>query len=58
MSNIKGTSESKIGDLRPVNVFLSEKGKIKVANEFSWPGEFNALTKVALVFGDFLAILE
>jgi hypothetical protein len=46
LNNIKGTSESKIGDLRPVNVFLSEKGKIKVANEFSWPGEFNALTKV------------
>jgi serine/threonine protein kinase len=34
--------DSRLGDVRPENVFLSEKGKIKLANEYSWPGEYNA----------------
>lgn len=32
--------------MRPQNVFLSEKGKIKLANEYSWPGEFNSYEKL------------
>ena len=32
--------------MRPENVFLSEKGKIKLANEYSWPGEVNGQSKL------------
>lgn len=28
---------SKIGDVRPQNIFINEKSQIKVANLFSWP---------------------
>lgn len=38
--------ESRLGDVRPENVFLSEKGKIKLANEYSWPGEANGQLKL------------
>lgn len=34
---MKNGSNSKIGDIRPDNVFLNEEGMIKVANLLSWP---------------------
>lgn len=29
--------DTKVGDIRPQNIFLNEKGHIKVANMHSWP---------------------
>jgi len=37
-SSIAG-SRSQIGNLSPHSIFISEKGKIRVANPFSWPEE-------------------
>jgi hypothetical protein len=37
-ASLTGNRNSKIGDIRPQNVFISNKGKIKVANPLSWPG--------------------
>jgi len=31
--------------VRPQNVFLSEKGKIKIGNVFSWPDELSNQSK-------------
>jgi len=31
---------SKIGDVRPYNIFINEEGQIKIANLFSWPYEY------------------
>ena len=36
-ASLTGNRNNKIGDVRPQNVFLSSKGKIKVANPMSWP---------------------
>jgi serine/threonine protein kinase len=30
---------SKIGDVRPYNIFINEEGQIKIANLYSWPYE-------------------
>ena len=32
-----GNRNAKIGDIRPQNIFLSDKGKIKLANPLTWP---------------------
>jgi serine/threonine protein kinase len=29
----------KIGDIRPQNVFISPEGQVRVATQFTWPGE-------------------
>jgi serine/threonine protein kinase len=29
----------KIGDVRPLNIFINDNGQTKVANQCSWPGE-------------------
>ena len=31
------TIDSKIGDVRPYNIFINEEGQIKIANIFTWP---------------------
>ena len=31
--------DSKIGDVRPYNIFINEEGQIKIANIYSWPYE-------------------
>lgn len=43
---LTGNRNSKIGDVRPQNVFISTKGKIKVANPMSWPGQANSYYKL------------
>ena len=30
---------SKIGDVRPYNIFINDEGQVKIANRFSWPYE-------------------
>jgi len=30
---------TKIGDVRPANIFINEDGQIKIANVYSWPNE-------------------
>lgn len=30
---------SKIGDVRPQNIFINDQGEVKVANLYSWPRE-------------------
>ncbi len=41
-----GSRVAKIGDVRPQNIFISERGgKIKLANSYSWPGEANSQSK-------------
>lgn len=30
---------TKIGDVRPSNIFINEEGQVKIANMFSWPNE-------------------
>lgn len=32
--------------MRPQNVFLSDKGKVKIANPLSWPDEPNSHGKI------------
>ena len=29
----------KLGDVRPLNVFISPEGQVRVATQFSWPNE-------------------
>lgn len=36
---------SKVGDVRPANIFINEGGHIKVSNLFSWPCECNNFDK-------------
>lgn len=31
--------QSKIGDIRPQNVFINDRGEIKIPNMLSWPRE-------------------
>lgn len=38
-------SFSKIGDVRPQNVFINDKGHIKVSNLNSWPREISNFSK-------------
>ena len=35
----------KIGDVRPENIFLNEKGEFKVSNIYSWPREITNFAK-------------
>lgn len=35
----------RLGDIRPKNIFLNEKGKIKVSNSLSWPMEITNIQK-------------
>ena len=38
--------ETAIGDIQPSNIFLNEKGdRLKVANQYSWPGFRNCYRK-------------
>ena len=37
---------SKIGDVRPNNIFINEKGEIKVSNRYSWPREATNTHKI------------
>lgn len=30
---------SKVGDIRPYNIFINDHGKLKVSNMYSWPKE-------------------
>lgn len=30
---------SKVGDIRPHNIFVNEAGDVKIANLYSWPNE-------------------
>lgn len=36
---------SKIGDVRPHNIFINDQGQVKVANTYSWPRESTNFTK-------------
>lgn len=36
----------RVGDVRPSNILLNEKGKIKLINRFSWPGEDTGFEKI------------
>jgi hypothetical protein len=36
---------SKLGDLRPENIFINEDGQVRVASIDSWPGEQTNVTK-------------
>ena len=36
---------SKVGDVRPQNVFVNEKSQVKVANLLSWPRETTNYSK-------------
>lgn len=33
------TNGCKVGDVRPLNVFISPEGQVRVATQFSWPNE-------------------
>lgn len=39
--------DSKIGDVRPYNIFINEEGQIKIANLHSWPNEKTNFDKTA-----------
>lgn len=39
--------DSKIGDVRPYNIFINEEGQIKIANLYSWPYERTNFEKTA-----------
>ena len=45
-ATITGNRMSRIGDIRPQNVFISDKGKIKVACPYSWPDEQRPYAKI------------
>ena len=36
----------KVGDIRPLNIFVNDNGQVKVANHLSWPSESNNYEKV------------
>ncbi len=36
--DLKGRS-AKFGDIKPENIFISDDGRVKVASQYSWPGE-------------------
>ena len=38
---------SKIGDVRPYNIFINEEGQIKIGNLYSWPYERTNFDKTA-----------
>lgn len=38
---------SKVGDIRPYNIFINEEGQLKIANLFSWPYEKTNFEKTA-----------
>ena len=39
-------SFSKIGDVRPQNIFINDQGQVKISNVYSWPHEVTNYTKV------------
>ena len=39
-------SFSKIGDVRPHNIFINDQGQVKISNVYSWPHEVTNYTKV------------
>lgn len=39
------TLNSKVGDIRPSNIFINEDGQLKVSNLYSWPCETTNLDK-------------
>jgi hypothetical protein len=36
---------SKLGDIKPENIFVNDEGKLKVANVYSWPNELPSFSK-------------
>ena len=38
---------SKLGDIRPANIFINDEGSVKVTNQLSWP---KAMTNYGLAF--------
>ena len=34
-----------LGDIKPENIFINQDGKLKVANQFSWPDEHPSFCK-------------
>lgn len=34
-----------LGDIKPENIFINQDGKLKVANQFSWPDELPSFCK-------------
>lgn len=36
---------SKIGDVRPQNIFINDQGEVKVTNLYSWPREITNFMK-------------
>jgi hypothetical protein len=42
---MKGKMASKVGDIRPINVFLNADGDIKLVNVCSWPRESSNFSK-------------
>lgn len=44
-NDMKQHLNSKIGDVRPENVFINAEGKIKTSNLLSWPGEKSGFNK-------------
>ena len=37
----------RVGDIRPLNVFISPEGQVRVATQFTWPGEQSSYLKTA-----------
>lgn len=44
-NEMKSKLGSKIGDVRPLNVFLNSEGKVRVSNLLSWPREVSNFHK-------------
>ena len=38
-------AKSKVGDIRPHNIFINDQGEVKVSNMLSWPREPSNYTK-------------
>ena len=42
---VKRKTASKVGDIRPHNVFLNADAEIKISTMYSWPRELNNFNK-------------
>lgn len=36
---------SKVGDIRPMNIFINDEGQFKLGTKYSWPGELDNYQK-------------
>jgi len=41
-------NKTKLGDVRPQNIFINEDGQVKLANIYSWPNEDTNYMKTVL----------